>query len=87
MSDPLIRLCNYYVVFEPGKKQTILTAQETLSWLTNWLEEMESLPLDLQAYYSNIEAAKHLLNTACELDISPGFSLQWFAVRLDPDEV
>ena len=32
-------------------------------------------------------AAQHLLDTACDLEIKQGFSVQWFAVRLDPPEV
>ena len=28
-------------------------------------------------------AAQRLLDTACDLEISPGVTLQWFAVRLE----
>jgi Protein CHLORORESPIRATORY REDUCTION 7 len=28
--------------------------------------------------------AERLLNTACALELEPGFTVQWFAVRLEP---
>ncbi len=86
MSDPLIRACDYYVVLEPGQKEKILTAAETLDWLANWLEKFDKLPLDLQNHPSITCAANRLLDTACDLEIIPGFTIQWFAVRLDPQE-
>ena len=84
MSDPLIRACDDYVVIEPGKPEKFLTAEETQSWLKDWLESLNKLPQDLEDQPSTNTAAKRLLDTACELEIEPGFNLQWFAVRLDP---
>ena len=85
MSNPLIHSCNNYVVLEPGQDEKLLTSEETLQWLENWLETFESLPEDLQSQPSISEAAKRLIDTACDLVIKPGFKLQWFAVRLDPE--
>ncbi len=84
MSDPLIRECNNYVVIEPGKPEKFLNSEETIIWLNNWLVALEELPNDLQNQPSTIAAARRLLDTACELEIKPGFNLKWFAVRLDP---
>ncbi len=84
MSDPLIRACDEYVVLEPGKEERILNQKETLEWLTDWLETLDSLPKDLLGHPSHKSAAQRLLDTACELEINPNFSLQWFAVRLEP---
>ena len=84
MSNPLIHACNNYVVLEPGQDEKLLTSEETLKWLENWLETFEYLPEDLQSQPSISEAAKRLIDTACDLVIKPGFKLQWFAVRLDP---
>ena len=84
MSDPLIRACDNYVVMEPGKPEHFLNSQETKIWLMSWLEKLDKLPQDLQEQPSISAAAKRLLDTACDLEIKPGFKLQWFAVRLDP---
>ncbi len=84
MSNPLIHACDDYVVIEPGQPEQFLNAAETKAWLMNWLEQLEELPLDLQNQPSIDAAANRLLNTACELEIKPGFNLQWFAVRLEP---
>ena len=86
MSDPLIRACDNYVVIEPGKDEIFLTSQETLKWLKSWLEQLEQLPQDLANQPSLTEAAKRLIDTACDLEIKPGVKVKWFAVRLDPPE-
>ena len=83
MSDPLIRACDDYVVLEPGKPEKFLSSQETISWLISWLKRSKTVPKDLQDQPSIKAAAIRLLDTACELEIQPGFSLQWFAVRLN----
>ncbi len=86
MSDPLIRSCDHYVVLEPGKEEKILSIGQTLQWLQNWLGKMDHIPTDLSNHPSHTSAAKRLIDTACELEIQPGFNIQWFAVRLDhPD--
>ena len=84
MSNPLIHSCNNYLVLEPGQHEKLLTSEETLKWLENWLETFESLPEDLQSQPSISKAAQRLIDTACDLVVKPGFTLQWFAVRVDP---
>ncbi len=86
MSDPLIRACDDYVILEPGSEERFLNAKETLSWLRSWLEQLDHLPEDLQDQPTINHAAQRLLDTACDLEIKPGFTLQWFAVRLDPPD-
>ncbi len=83
MSDPLIRECDYFLVLEPAKPERVLTYNETLEWLQTWLGKLETLPVDLQSQATLAEAAKRLIDTACDLDIYTGFTLQWFAVRID----
>ena len=85
MSSPLIRNCENYVVLEPCKSEKFLTSEQTLKWLEQWLNKMEELPKDLESQPSKESAAKRLLDTACNLEIEPGFTLQWFAIRLDPN--
>ena len=84
MSDPLIRACNDYVVLEPGKPEQLLDVANTLAWLSRWLQTMDQLPADLADQASVEAAAQRLLDTACDLELSPGVSIQWFAVRLEP---
>ena len=86
MSNPLIRASDDYLVIEPGKTEKFLNASETREWLTRWLEELNELPQDLRSHSSLTSAAQRLLDTACDLEIQPGFSLQWFAVRLEPPD-
>jgi hypothetical protein len=84
MSDPLLRELDHYVVLEPAGEERILTAAETLAWLADQLMALEQVPADLAAMASPEEQAQRLLETACELELAPGLSIQWFAVRLEP---
>jgi hypothetical protein len=84
MSDPLIRACDDYVVLEPGKPEQLLDVPNTLAWLSRWLQTMDQLPADLADLSSVEAAAQRLLDTACDLELSPGVTIQWFAVRLEP---
>jgi hypothetical protein len=45
---------------------------------------MDQLPADLAGLSSVEAAAQRLLDTACDLELSPGVTIQWFAVRLEP---
>ena len=83
MSDPLIREIDNFVVLEPANLEQFLNTEETLLWISNWLKSLDELPEDLKPKNSIENAAKHLLDTACDLEIEPGFTIQWFAIRLD----
>ena len=72
------------MILEPDKNEKFLNSKETLVWLEWWLKKFDTLPLDLQCKASLKEAAQHLLDTACDLEIKPGFKVQWYAVRLRP---
>ncbi len=72
-----------YVVLVPGESEKFLNRDETLSWLQSWLNNVDELPLDLACKSSLEEAAQHLLDTACDLEIKTGFTVQWYAVRLE----
>ena len=83
MPDPLIREVDNYVVLEPGKEEKFLSAKETLQWIFHWLSVLDELPSDLKEKSSLQIAAQHLLDTSCDLQIKKGFTIQWFAIRLD----
>ncbi len=72
------------MVLEPGGAERILTAAETLVWLRAQLEAMAEPPADLRSLGGGELRARRLLETACELETSPGFTIRWFAVRLEP---
>lgn len=84
MSDPLLRELDHYVVLEPGGEERILTAAETLTWLAHHLGRMAAPPSDLAPLADPQARAERLLDTACELALAPGLTIQWFAVRLEP---
>ncbi|MFM8526015.1 MAG: chlororespiratory reduction protein 7 [Cyanobacteriota bacterium] len=85
MSDPLIRECDHYVVLESGGgAERILTAADTLTWLEGQLAILPAPPEDLGDLVDDHARAERLLETACELELSPGQTIQWFAVRLEP---
>ena len=71
------------MVLEPGQPQQLLSASDTLTWLSGWLRKLDALPADLADQPDLKAAAQRLLDTACDLEISPGVTVQWFAVRLE----
>lgn len=84
MSDPLIRALDHYVVLDPGAGEQILSAAETLVWLEAQLGRLADPPEDLADLPNPRARAERLLHTACALDLEPGFTVQWLAVRIEP---
>ncbi|MEO1003976.1 MAG: chlororespiratory reduction protein 7 [Cyanobacteria bacterium J06638_7] len=84
MSDPLLRELDHYVVLEPAAAERILSAAETLHWLEQQLAGLTEVPADLRGLSTPAQQAERLLETACQLELEPGRSVQWFAVRLEP---
>jgi len=85
MSNPLIRESDYYVLLEPYSKEKIVSKQEAILWLKNWLSKTET-----QTIYQNIkdpdqEFFEELLESTYELEIKLGYVIKWFAVRIEPD--
>ena len=85
MSNPLIRASDHYVLLEPDSKEEIVSKQEAILWLKNWLSKTES-----QTIYQNIEDPdqeffEELLESTYELEIKLGYVIKWFAVRIEPD--
>jgi len=85
MSNPLIRASDHYVLLEPNSKEEIVSKQEAILWLKNWLSKTET-----QTIYQNIESPdqeflEELLESTYELEIKLGYVIKWFAVRIEPD--
>lgn len=73
-----------YVVLMPGEAEVFATPEELLEQLTNLLtERQDNLPRDLQRFQSISDQARHLRDTACELELRPGEAMQWYVVRLE----
>lgn len=72
------------MVLEPGGRERILSAADTLDWLADQLAALPEPPADLRDQGDLRQQAERLLDTACELELEPGRAVQWFAVRLEP---
>ena len=48
------------------------------------LQRLKPLPADIAAVEGLPQQVEWLLDTACALEIEPGLTVQWFAVRLEP---
>lgn len=73
-----------YVVLVPGEDEVFLTPEELLERLQGLLQLRQAdLPRDLQKFSLVDDQARHLRDTACELELRPGESMQWYIVRLE----
>eukprot|EP01018_Ginkgo_biloba_P040680 Gb_30183 [translate_table: standard] len=75
-----------YVFLEPGKDEQFVTLEELRKRVRGWLERWpeKSLPKDLTKFNSLEDAAAHLVQSACELEIGRGIgSIQWYEVNLE----
>ena len=84
MADATMYSEDMFVLLVPGGDETFLEPDELLDNLKAMLAEYSApLPRDLQKFSSLDDQAKHLRDTACEFEVSPGVSWQWYAVRLE----
>ncbi|WGV26378.1 chlororespiratory reduction protein 7 [Halotia branconii] len=85
MPDSLMYQQDNFVVLETNQPEQFLTSSELLEKLKTVLQKINSqdLPPDLHKFDSAEAQAQYLIDTSCELDISPGEYLQWYAVRME----
>ncbi|NJN02341.1 MAG: chlororespiratory reduction protein 7 [Leptolyngbyaceae cyanobacterium SL_1_1] len=83
MPDPIMYQEDTFVLLMPGAAEVFLTPLELQQKLQAILSEQEQLPRDLQKFSTLEDQARHLMNTACEFQLKPGETLQWYAVRLE----
>ncbi len=84
MPDALMYQEDMYVVLMPGEAEVFATPDELLDQLIGLLRDrQDNLPRDLQRFSSVPEQAQHLRDTACQLELRPGETLQWYVVRLE----
>ena len=85
MSNPLIRSEEHFVLLEPYSKEKIVTREEAIVWLKNWLQQVESSSIYQCLDYSKDNFFVEFLESTYELEIKAGFVIKWFAVRVEPD--
>jgi len=84
MPDNIMYQEDMFVVLMPGEAEVFLTPDELLVQLSALLaERQDNLPRDLQRFSDLTEQAQHLRDTACELELRPGETMQWYVVRLE----
>jgi hypothetical protein len=80
----ILRQEDHYVLLMPGCPEEFVTAAQLVEFLAQMLGEYpEVIDTDLQRYDSDRARAERLIQTACELQIAPGETVEWYAVRLD----
>jgi hypothetical protein len=74
----------HFVFLEPGQAEQFLTALEMVEKLRQLVTDYaDDLPQDLLRFATIEAQVDYLFKTSCELDLGPGKSVQWFAVRLE----
>lgn len=84
MPDAIMYQEEMFVVLMPGIAEEFLAAEELLERLIGLLgDRQQDLPRDLQRFTTVVAQALHLRDTACELELAPGETMQWYVVRLE----
>ena len=85
MSNPLIRSVEHFVLLEPEKEEKIVTKEEAIEWLKDWLTKVDLPTINQNEDFGKADDILKLLEDTYELEIRPGYVIKWFAVRLDPN--
>ena len=75
---------NHYVLLMPDCPEEFVSAEELADFLAKILEAYpEAADADVMQFPTVSERVQRLVQTTCELEIGPGESVQWYAVRLN----
>jgi len=85
MSNPLIRSVEHFVLLEPDQKERIVSREEAIEWLREWFKKIDTTTINQNEIFEKEEAISKFLEDTCELEVSNGYVIKWFAVRIDPD--
>ena len=85
MSNPLIRSVEHFVLLEPDKKERIVSREEAIRWLREWFKKIDITTINQNENFEKEENISNFLENTCELEVSRGYVIKWFAVRIDPD--
>jgi len=84
MTDSMMYAEEMYVFLTPDAVETFMTPPELVAKLQDILENHDgSMPRELQSLGSHAERANFLLENHCDFEVSPGESVQWYAIRLE----
>jgi len=85
MSNPLIRSEDHFVLLEPDKKERIVSREEAIKWLREWFKKIDISTINQNENFEKEETISKFLEDTYELEVSSGYVIKWFAVRIDPD--
>ena len=85
MSNPLIRSAEHFVLLEPDKKERIVSREEAIKWLREWFKKIDISTINQNENFEKEETISKFLEDTYELEVSSGYVIKWFAVRIDPD--
>jgi hypothetical protein len=75
---------DHFVLLLPGEVERILSATELTEQLKVWvLHHADALPPDVAQQPSPDAQAEALREGSCELELEPGRTAQWYAIRLE----
>jgi predicted patatin/cPLA2 family phospholipase len=73
----------HYVLLVPSLEEQLLTREELILFLEKLLQEYPHLlDSDLQRYPDRQSQVHRLMETTCSMEIAPGETIHWYAVRL-----
>lgn len=74
----------HFVVLLPGEAERIVTAAEMLALLQSWIQRSpDELSQEIPQQADLTAQAVALRDTACEWELEPGRTAQWYAIRLE----
>ncbi len=75
---------DHFVLLMPGEAERILSASELTEQLKVWVVQYaDELPLDVASQQGAEAQAVALREGSCELELEPGRTAQWYAIRLE----
>jgi len=75
---------DHFVLLLPGEAERILSASELTAQLKEWVvQHADALPSDVAGLSDADAQAEALREGSCELELEPGRSAQWYAIRLE----
>lgn len=75
---------DHFVLLLPGEAERILSAAELTEQLKDWVVQYaDALPPDVAQEPNPDAQAAALREGSCELELEPGRTAQWYAIRLE----
>ncbi len=81
MTQASFRDESHYVLLLPDQPETFVTATELSAFLTQLVTAYPQIA-DPNLAATPARQAERLIQTTCEVELAPGETVQWYAVRL-----